>query len=65
MWRFHDFSIKQNLREINLRHSKSAKSAMLTHLEDLNLDFFYELLHSLKIEVLELLAPLNLISRKV
>ena len=38
---------------------------MLTHLEDLNLDFFYELLHSLKIEVLELLAPLNLISRKV
>ena len=31
------FSDTQILREINLRDSRSSKSAILTHLEDLNL----------------------------
>ena len=39
VWKFHDFSISQILHEINLRHSKSAKAAILTHLEALNIDF--------------------------
>ena len=39
MWKFHDFSITEILREINFGDSKSAKSAILTHLEALNLYF--------------------------
>ena len=37
--KFHDYSISQILREINWRETKSAKSAILTHLEALNFDF--------------------------
>ena len=36
VWKFHDFSITQILREINFGDSTSAKSAILTHLEVLN-----------------------------
>ena len=41
MWKFHDFSITQILREIKFGDSRSAKSAILTHLEALNFDHFY------------------------
>jgi len=44
------FSINQILREINFWNSRSAKSAILTHLEALNFDF-YEFLHFLKAEI--------------
>ena len=47
MWKFHDFSITQILREIKFGDSTSAKSAILTHLEALNLDF-HEVLNFLK-----------------
>ena len=40
MWKFHDFSITQILREINFWDSWSAKSAILTHLEALNFNFY-------------------------
>ena len=33
VWKFHDFSITQILREINFGDSRSAKSAILTYLE--------------------------------
>ena len=39
VWKFHDFSLTQILREINFEDSTSAKSAILTHLETLNFDF--------------------------
>ena len=39
MWKFHDFSITQILREINVEDSRIAKSEILTHLEALNFDF--------------------------
>ena len=38
VWKFHDFSVTQILREINLEDSRSAKFAILTHLEALNFD---------------------------
>ena len=44
VWKFHDFSITQILREINFRGSRIAKTAVLTHLQALNSDF-YKLLH--------------------
>ena len=37
--KFHEFSITQILREINFWDSRSAKSAILTHLEALKCDF--------------------------
>ena len=40
MWKLHDFSITQILREINVGDSKSAKSDFSTNLETLNFDFF-------------------------
>ena len=51
MWKFHDFSIIQILREINFGDSWWAKpkSAILSHLEALNFDS-YEFLHFLKAE---------------
>ena len=45
MWKFQDFAITHILREIKFGHSKSAQSAVLTHLEALNLEF-NEFLHS-------------------
>ena len=40
VWKFHDFSITQILREINFEDSRSAKTAILTHLEALNFAIF-------------------------
>ena len=40
VWKFHDFPITQILREINFGDSRSAKSAILTDLEALNLMFY-------------------------
>jgi len=39
VWKFHDFSVIQNLRENNFGESSRAKSAILTHLQALNFDF--------------------------
>jgi len=50
VWKFQDFSITQILREINFGESGSAKSAILTHLDALNLDY-YEFLHFWKAEI--------------
>ena len=44
VWNFHDFSITDFLREIKFGDCRSAKSAILTHSEDLNFDF-HEFLH--------------------
>ena len=48
MWKFHDFSITQILREINF--GVFAKSAILTYLEVQNFAF-YEIMHFLKAEI--------------
>ena len=53
MWKIYDFSITQILREINFWDSRSAKSAILTHIEALNFDF-YEFLHSLETEMYQI-----------
>ena len=50
MWKFHEFSIIQILREINFGDSRSTKAAILTHLEALNFAS-YEFLHFLKAEI--------------
>ena len=50
VWKFQDFSITQMLREISFGDSKSAKSAIFTHLETLNFDF-YAILHFVKYEI--------------
>ena len=47
MWKFHNFSITQILREINFWDPRSAKSTILTYLGSLNYDFD-ECLHFLK-----------------
>ena len=53
MWKIHDFSIIRIIREINFEDSKSAKSAISTHLEALNLDL-HRLLHFLKAEMYQI-----------
>ena len=53
VWKVHDFSITQILREINFGDSTSAKSAILTHLDVLNFAF-YEILHFLKAEIYQI-----------
>ena len=40
VWKFHNFSPTQILREIDFRNSRSAKSAILTNLEALNFEFY-------------------------
>ena len=50
MWKFQNFTVTQILREINFGDSKSAKSAILTHLEAPNFDF-HGVLHFLKAEI--------------
>ena len=50
VWKFGDFSITQILREISFGDSRSAKSAISTHLEALNVDF-YEFQHFLKAHI--------------
>ena len=52
MWKFHDFSITQILREIKFGDSRSAKSAILSSLEALNCDF--QKLHFLKAEMYQI-----------
>ena len=47
------FCVTQILREINFEDSRSEKSAMLTHLEALKLDF-YEFIHFLEAEIKQL-----------
>ena len=47
MWNTHYFPITLILREINFGDSRSAKCAILTHLEALNL-YFHDFLHFLK-----------------
>ena len=49
VWKLQYFSITQILREINFWGCKSAKSAIITHLDTLKFDF-YEFLHFLKAE---------------
>ena len=36
VWKFHDFTVTQILREINFEDARSAQSAILTHLGTLN-----------------------------
>ena len=43
-------SLSRILREINLGNSRCAKSAILTRLETLNVEF-YEMLHFVKAEI--------------
>ena len=50
VWKFHDFPITQILCEINFGISRSAKSAISTHVEALNFDF-YEFLQFLEVEI--------------
>ena len=45
VWKFHGFSITQNLLEINFGKSRNVKFAILTHSEALNFDL-YEILTS-------------------
>ena len=40
MWKFHDFSITQILCEIKFWDCRSADSAILTHLEAIDFDFY-------------------------
>ena len=53
VWKFHNFSPTQILREIDFRNSISAKSAFLTHLVALNFDL-NEFLHFLKPEIYQI-----------
>ena len=53
MWKFRNFSITQKLREISFWDFVSAKSAILTHLEALNFDF-YAFLHFLNAEIYQI-----------
>ena len=46
VWKFQDFFVAQIFHEINFVDSRSAKSAIFTHLEALNFDF--DELHFLK-----------------
>ena len=74
VWKFHDFSITQILREINFWGFRSAKSAILTHLEALNCNFRslkyvksikFRASKIIKMAFLALLHSPNLISRKI
>ena len=47
---FHDFCFTQNLHKINFEDSRAAKSAILTYLEALKLDY-YEILHFWKVKI--------------
>jgi len=80
VWKFENFPVSEIFCEIDFREIRRAKSAILAHLEALNLDF-NEFLHFLKaaidqmnkvqnqknckLAVLELLASPELISRKI
>ena len=53
VWKFQDFCITQILREISFEDSKSAKSAILTHLEALNFNF-HDFLYFLKAAIYQM-----------
>ena len=53
MWKFQEFAIIQILREINCEHCRSAKSAIITHLQALNFEFD-EFLHFLKVAIYQI-----------
>ena len=53
VWKFPNFSTPQILREIDFWDPRSAKIAILTHLEALNFDF-YEFLQFLKAKFCEI-----------
>ena len=53
VWKFHEFSITQILREINFGDSRSTKFAIKTLLEALNCDF-YEFLPFLRADVYQI-----------
>ena len=53
-WKLKDLSVTQILCEIIFGESRSIKSAILTHLEALNFDF-YEFLHFLKDEIYQII----------
>ena len=53
VWKFQDFSITQILREIDFGDSRSAISALSTHVEAMNFDFD-EILHFLKAEIYQI-----------
>ena len=50
VWKFHNFCITHILREIKFWNSRSAKTAILIHLEALNF-YFYEIWRFLKTEM--------------
>ena len=50
VWKLHDFAITQILREINFGDTRSAKSAILTHIEALKCDI-NEFLYFLEAEI--------------
>ena len=53
VWKFQDFSVIQILRQINFVGSRSAKSAISTHLEALNC-VSNEFFHILKAEIYQI-----------
>ena len=53
VWKLHDFSITQILHEINFGDSRSAKSAISTHVKALNFDS-YAFLHFMKAEIYQI-----------
>ena len=53
VWKCYDFSISQILRKINIEDFRSAKSAILTHLEALNLDI-YDFMHFKNTEIYQI-----------
>ena len=70
VWKFHDFCIIQILREINFRESRSAESAILTHLEALTFEIYLKFtkltkLQAPKVAKTAVLHSPKLISRKI
>ena len=53
VWKFHDFSITQILREFNFGESRKTNSAILTHSETLNLNV-YDFLLLLRTEIYQM-----------
>ena len=53
MWKFHNFSITQILREIDFGDARSAKYAIVTRSMALNFDFC-EFLHFLKAQIYQI-----------
>ena len=52
-WKIHNFAINKILHDVNFAHYRSAKSAILTHLQALNVQF-HEFLHFLKAAIYQI-----------